>query len=142
MLSSKSLLGMFHDLFWISCSISLVYILCVHGSLWINIFVMLSTQKLIHMRDDTSLVDIVVLWSPPFLLFFDSLWLQKEFGYECLFIFNCFLTHSYLVWSQALSFLLHLIELVNLFAICEGYLFCVCWVDMGSTMSHLYRRLC
>ena len=94
------------------------------------------------MRDDTSLVDIVVLWSPPFLLIFDSLWLRKEFGYECLFIFNCFLTHSYLVWSQDLSFLLHLIDLVNLFAICEVYLFCVCWVDMGSTMSHIYQRLC
>ena len=141
MLSSKSLIGMFHAFFWISCSISLVSILCVHGSLWINIFVMLFTQKLIHMRDDTSLVDIVVLWSPPFLFFFDSLWLRKEFGYECLFIFKLHLRT--LIFGLVTSFVLplHLIELVNRFAICEGYLFHGCWVDMLSTMSHIYRRL-
>ena len=93
------------------------------------------------MREDTYLFDILVLWSSPFTPI-DSLWLRKEFVYECLFIFNCFFTHSYLVWLQALFFLLYLIELVNLCAICEGYLFHGCWVDMLSTMSHRYQRLC
>ena len=36
---------------------SLVSILCVHVSLRINIFVISSTQKLIHIRDDTYLYD-------------------------------------------------------------------------------------
>ena len=35
---AKSPLGMFHDFFWISCSTLFVYTLCVHVSLWINIF--------------------------------------------------------------------------------------------------------
>ena len=137
MLSSKSPLGMFHDFFWISYSILFVSILCVHVSLWIK----LSTQKLIHMREDTSLVDIIVLWSPLFLFFLILCGSGKNFPMSAYLI----LLHLHaLIFGLVTSFAfpLHLIELVNPFSICAGSLFRVCWVDMLSTMSHIYRRLC
>ena len=93
------------------------------------------------MIDDTSLVDIVVLRSPPFLLFFDSCGSGKNLAMSACLFFNCFLTHSYLVWSQALPFI-YILSSLWTHMLDAGSLFRVCWVDMLSTMSHIYRRLC
>ena len=93
------------------------------------------------MREDTSLVDSIVLWSPLFLFFLILCGSGKNLPMSaCLILLHLHALIFGLVTSFA--FPLHLIELVNLCAICEGYLFHGCWVDMLSTMSHGYQRLC
>ena len=124
MLSSKSPLGMFHDFFWISCSILFVSILCVHVSLWINIFVMLSTlETYTHERWYISSwyrssLESTVLF---FLIFCGS---RKNLPMSaCLILLHLHALIFGLVTSFA--FPLHLIELVNPYALCGIFVSCV-----------------
>ena len=89
------------------------------------------------MREDTSLVDIIVLWSPLLLFFLILCGSRKNLPMRaCLILLHLHVLIFGLVTSFA--FPLHLIELVNPFSIYAGSLFRVCWVDMLSTMSHIY----
>ena len=92
------------------------------------------------MREDTSLVDIIVLWSPLFYSFWFFVAPERISQWVPALFYYIFM-HSYLVWSQALPFLCILSSLWT-HMLCVGSLFRVCWVDMLSTMSHIYRRLC
>ena len=86
MLLSKNHLGMLYDFVGYHvvflCSI---YFVCTCFFVDKNLSDSSSLRKLIHMRDGTSLFDILFLWCPPYYSFWIFGGSGKEVADECLF---------------------------------------------------------